>query len=123
MSSLGDIKLGLPLAIAIAIHNIPEGMAIAGPIYAATGNKKKAFSYSLLAGVAEPVGALIGLLFLFPYLNPGVLGLLFGFVAGVMVFISFDELLPVCFDKKQDHTSIMGVISGMILVALSLRLL
>ena len=122
ISSLGDIKLGAALAFAIAIHNIPEGIAIAVPIYFATKNKAKAFWYSLFAGITEPIGALIGLFILMPFLNKFVLSFFFAIVAGIMVFISFDELLPLSFKEEGSHLSILGVISGMLLMSLSLYL-
>ena len=115
--------LGISLAVAIAIHNIPEGIAIAMPIYCASRNKKKAFFYSFLAGIAEPIGALIGLFILLPFLNNQILSLALAFVAGVMVFISFDELLPLSFGNRRRHVSVIGVLCGMIIIALSLFLL
>lgn len=93
-SALGNIDIAIPIVIAIAIHNIPEGIAVSVPIYQATGSHKKAFWYSLLSGMAEPVGALIGFLFLLPFWTPTIHALLLAFVSGIMVFISFDELLP-----------------------------
>ncbi|MBM3252361.1 MAG: zinc transporter ZupT [Candidatus Omnitrophica bacterium] len=122
MSSLVDIKLGVSLALAIALHNFPEGVAISLPIFYATKSKKKAFWYSFLAGIAEPVGALIGLLILMPFLSPAVLSFTLAFVAGIMVFISFDELLPLSYQGGEYHISILGVIIGMLIMALSLSL-
>jgi ZIP family zinc transporter len=123
MSSLTDINLGIALAVAIAIHNIPEGIAVAMPIFYATKSRATAFWYSLLAGIAEPVGAVIGFLVLLPFLSPTVLSLMLAFVAGIMVFISFDELLPLSFEKGGVHLSIFGFILGMAIMALSLYLL
>jgi len=123
MSALGDISLGVPLAFAIAVHNIPEGIAIAMPIFYATKSRAKAFWYSLLSGIAEPVGAMVGFLLLMPFLNDAVLSLSLAFVAGIMVFISFDELLPLSFKDDQGHLSVIGLIIGMIIMALSLYLL
>ncbi|RMF55137.1 zinc transporter ZupT [Candidatus Woesearchaeota archaeon] len=123
VSSLGDISLGVPLAFAIAIHNIPEGIAVAMPIYYATKSKAKAFWYSLFSGIAEPVGAVIGILILMPFLNPSILSLSLAFVAGIMVFISFDELLPLSFKSDNNHVSIIGLILGMAVMAISLYLL
>jgi len=123
MSALGDVKLGVALAFAIAIHNIPEGVAVAIPIFYATGSRKKAFWYSFLSGIAEPIGALIGVAVLMPFLNQTVLSFCLAFVAGIMVFISFDELLPLTYEQEHEHLSIIGVISGMIIMAFSLWLL
>jgi len=123
MSAMGDVRLGIALAFAIAIHNIPEGIAVAMPIYYATGSRKKAFWLSLLSGIAEPIGALIGIIFLRPFLNPTVLSLSLAFVAGIMVFISFDEILPLSYQDEKGHLSMMGLILGMFVMALSLHLL
>jgi ZIP family zinc transporter len=123
MSSMTDIKLGLALAIAIALHNIPEGVAIAMPIYYATKSKRKAFWYSFLSGFAEPAGAVVGVLLFMPFLNASVVAATLAFVAGIMVFISFDELLPLSCQSEGYHISILGVISGMAIMALSLILI
>ena len=123
MSSIGDLKLGVALAVAIAIHNIPEGIAVAIPIYYATKSRKKAFWYSLLSGIAEPIGALVGVLLLTPFLSASFMAFLLAFVGGIMVFISFDELLPLAFQQEECHVSITGIIVGMMVMALSLHLL
>ncbi|MFH0763570.1 MAG: zinc transporter ZupT [Candidatus Omnitrophota bacterium] len=123
MSALVDIKLGAALAIAIALHNIPEGIAVAMPIFYATKSKRKAFWYSFLAGFAEPAGAVIAILVLMPFLNQAVLSYSLAFVAGIMVFISFDELLPLSCQNDGYHISIFGVIIGMAVMALSLILI
>jgi ZIP family zinc transporter len=122
ISSMSDISLGLPLAFAIAVHNIPEGIAVAMPVYYATKSRKKAFWYSMLSGVAEPVGALVAALFLMPFITPSILAGCLAFVAGIMVFISFDELLPLTFKDEKGHTPIIGIIFGMALMAFSLYL-
>ena len=69
-AAITDPSLGIAIAVAIAIHNIPEGIAVSVPIYYATGDKRKAFWYSFSSGLAEPVGALIGYLILMPFLIP-----------------------------------------------------
>ncbi len=123
VSSIGDISLGIPLAFAIAMHNIPEGIAVSIPIYYATKSRSKAFWYSFLSGIAEPVGAVIAKLILMPFLTPTVLALSLAFVAGIMVFVSFDELLPLSFQNHEGHVSVSGFIIGMAVMALSLYLL
>ncbi len=115
--------LGVSIAVAIAIHNIPEGLAVSVPVYAATGSRKKAFLWSFLSGVAEPVGAGLAALVLMPFLTPAVLGLVLAAVAGIMVFISFDELVPVAHSYGFEHLAIGGVIAGMAVMAFSLWLL
>lgn len=120
VSALKDTKLGIAIAIAIAIHNIPEGVAVSIPIYYATGNRKKAFVYSFISGLAEPVGALIGYAIVFSFFNDVVFGILLASVAGIMVFISLDELLPTAREYGQHHLAAYGLIAGMVVMALSL---
>ncbi len=122
-TALTDIKLGIPIAIAIALHNIPEGIAVSVPIFYATGNRKKAFLYSFLSGLAEPVGAVIGYLILYSFFNDVVFGILFASVAGIMVFISLDELLPAAEEYGKHHLSIYGLVAGMMVMAVSLLIL
>lgn len=121
-SALKDPALGVSIAIAIAIHNIPEGIAVSVPIYYATGDKKKAFFYSFLSGLSEPVGALVGYVLLYRYFNDVVFGILFASVAGIMVFISLDELLPAAQKYGEHHLSIYGLVTGMVVMAVSLLL-
>lgn len=123
MSAIQDPALGIAIAIAVAIHNIPEGIAVSVPIYYATGSKKKAFKYSFLSGLAEPVGAIVAWLFLMPFLSDTLFGIVFAGVAGIMVFISLDELLPAAKRYDEAHLSIYGLIAGMLVMALSLVLL
>ncbi|MUK89199.1 zinc transporter ZupT [Ornithinibacillus sp. L9] len=123
VSTLQDPTVGFAIAIAIAIHNIPEGIAVSVPIYYATGSKKKAFKLSFLSGLAEPVGAIVAFLILMPFLNDLMFGVIFAAVAGIMVFISLDELLPAAKKYDEAHLSIYGLISGMAVMAVSLLLL
>lgn len=122
VSALQEPSIAIPIVVAIAIHNIPEGIAVSVPIYHATQSKIKAFKYSFLSGVAEPVGAIIAWLLLMPIMNDIVFGIIFAGVAGIMVFISFDELLPAAREYGEHHLSIYGLISGMIVMAVSLLL-
>ena len=122
IATLQDPSLGIPIAVAIAIHNIPEGIAVSIPIYYATGSRKKAFIYSFLSGLAEPVGAGIGFLVLMPFLTETLFGILFASVAGIMVFISLDQLLPAAREYGEHHLSIYGLVGGMMVMALSLLL-
>ncbi|MFO7940417.1 MAG: zinc transporter ZupT [Bacteroidales bacterium] len=121
-AALSDPSLGIAIAVAIAIHNIPEGIAVSVPIYHATNNKKKAFWYSFASGLAEPVGALVGYLILMPFLSDALFGILFAAVAGIMVFISLDELLPSAREYGEHHLSIYGLVAGMAVMAISLLL-
>ncbi|MDR0420817.1 MAG: zinc transporter ZupT [Prevotellaceae bacterium] len=123
VAAIENPTLGIAIAVAIAIHNIPEGIAISVPIYYATENKKKAFSLSFLSGLAEPVGAILAYLILMPFISPVVMGCVFSTVAGIMVFISFDELLPAAREYGEHHVSIFGLVSGMLIMAVSLILL
>jgi len=115
-----DLSVAIPITIAIAIHNIPEGIAVSVPIYHATGNKRKAFWLSFLSGLAEPLGAVIAYLFLMPFWSPLVNGLVMAGVAGIMVYISVDELLPTAEKYGKHHISIAGMVAGMIVMAFSL---
>ncbi len=128
LAALDDPTLGVAIAIAIALHNIPEGVSVSVPIYYATGDRKKAFLYSLSSGLAEPVGALFAYLLIMVFLGGGeipthFMGLLFGGVAGTMVYISVDELLPTSQAYGKGHDSIFGLIGGMVVMAISLLIL
>jgi ZIP family zinc transporter len=123
VSTLADPRLGAAIAVAIALHNIPEGLAVAAPVYAATGSRKQAFLWSSLSGVAEPVGAALAAIFLLPFLRDAVLAAVLAGVAGLMVFISLDELLPAAREHGEEHLAIVGAVTGMTVMALSLWLL
>lgn len=122
VGALEDPALGISIAVAIAIHNIPEGIAVSVPLYYATGSRKKAFTLSTLSGFAEPVGAVVGFFILSQFFNELTFGLLFASVAGIMVFISLDELLPTAEKYGEHHLAIYGVICGMVVMAISLLL-
>ena len=122
VSALQEPSGAVPIIIAIAIHNIPEGIAVSAPIYQATGSKKKAFVYSFLSGLAEPVGALLGWLLLLPIMNDALFGILMAGVAGVMVYISIDELLPAAEKCGEHRLTVQGFIAGMAVMAFSLLL-
>lgn len=121
-SALSSLDVAIPITVAIAIHNIPEGIAVAVPIHHATGSRKKAFWYSFLSGLAEPLGALVAYFFLIQFWSPVLNGLVLAAVAGIMVFISLDELLPSAEKYGKHHLSIIGVVMGMLVMAVSLYL-
>ena len=130
LAALQDPSLGIAIAIAVALHNIPEGISVSVPIFYATGNRRKAFLYSFLSGLAEPVGALLAYFALRLFVGggngvfpPQVMGILFGLVAGIMVYISVDELLPTSRAYGKGHDSLLGLIGGMAVMALSLLLM
>jgi ZIP family zinc transporter len=130
LAALQDPGLGLAIAIAIALHNIPEGISVSVPIYYATGDRKKAFVYSLLSGLSEPVGAVIAYLVLITLLGGSgaevpqeIMGILFAGVAGIMVYISLDELLPTSRAYGRGHDSLYGLVAGMLVMAVSLVLM
>ncbi len=120
ISAVHDIRLGIALAIAIALHNIPEGFSIGMPIFYATNDRKKTFGYSMAAGLAEPIGALLVMLLFGAFLTQEVVFLALGFVAGIMVFISLDELLPLSFKESDPHHVVLGIISGMLIMFITL---
>lgn len=122
-AAVEDPAIGVALAIAIALHNIPEGVSVSVPIYYATGRRRRAFAYAAASGVAEPLGAMLGYFILAPLLNPTAIGVVFAGVAGIMVFISLDELLPTAREYSRGHETIYGMGAGMAVMALSLLLL
>lgn len=123
LTALSSPDVALPIMLAIMIHNIPEGISVAVLIYYATGSKSRAFLLGLASGLAEPLGALIGYLFLRPFISPTLLQVTNAVIAGVMVYISFDELLPAAERYGKHHQAILGVISGMAVMALTLVVL
>ncbi len=116
-AALTDPAVAISVAVAIALHNIPEGISISIPVYYATGSRKKAFWYSFLSGASEPIGAVVGHLVLRPYLSDQMLGIVFAAVAGIMVFISLDQLVPHAKKYDEGHASVYGLISGMAVMA------
>ncbi len=130
LAALQNPSLGVAIAVAVALHNIPEGISVSVPIFYATGNRRKAFFYSFASGVAEPVGAVIAYLVLRLVVGgpagavpPELMGILFGGVAGIMVYISLDELLPTSRAYGRGHDSLLGLVAGMVVMALSLLLM
>ncbi len=117
---LEDPGVGISLALAITVHNIPEGVSIAIPVYFATKNKPLAIGACLLSGLAEPIGAAIGYGILRPFLSEPVFGAVFGLIAGVMVFLSLDELIPAAKHYAKGHETVYGLVLGMALMAISL---
>ena len=111
--------VALPVVLAIAIHNIPEGIAVSVPVYYATGSRKKAFIYSFVSGLSEPLGAIVAYLILRPFYSETLNSIMFSAVAGIMVYISVDELLPSAREYGHHHLSIYGLITGMIIMAIS----
>jgi ZIP family zinc transporter len=123
-------QLGVAIAVAVALHNIPEGISVSVPIYYATGSRWKAFMWSCLSGLAEPIGAFVlwavlACIYRNPVFTPPVflLGLISSAVAGIMVFISLDELLPASRTYGRGHDSLYGLVVGMAIMAISLVLL
>lgn len=121
-AALQNPSLGISVAVAIAIHNIPEGIAVSVPIFYATGDRRKAFKYSFLSGLSEPLGAIVGYVLLRSFMSDFVFGYVFAMVGGIMVFISLDELLPSAQKFGEHHLSIYGLIAGMIVMAISLMM-
>ena len=120
--TLDDPQVGLSVALAIAIHNIPEGIAVVVPIYYATRNRSLAFGFGALSGLAEPLGAIIGYALLQPFITDYVLGVVFAAVAGIMVYISIDSLLPAARQYGNAQLALYGMIAGMAVMAASLLL-
>ncbi len=122
-TAVEDPSLGIAIAVAVALHNIPEGISVSIPIYYATGNRRKAFLWSLMSGLAEPLGALLAYALLMPFMSETMMGAILAAVAGIMVYISIDELLPAAREYGQAHISIYGVITGMAIMAASIIIL
>jgi ZIP family zinc transporter len=123
VSGYQDTSLGISVALAIALHNIPEGIAIAMPIYYATKSRYKAIKYSFLSGMAEPLGALIAFLFLKPFINELILGIIFAIVSGIMLYISLDELIPSSRKYGYHRLSIASIFLGISIMPLTHLLL
>jgi ZIP family zinc transporter len=123
IGTIKGVQLGILLAFAIALHNIPEGIAVSVPVYACTNSKRKAFMWSFLSGISEPIGAIITWLILSPFINEFILNAMLAVVGGLMVYISLDELLPMSRSLAKEHLSILGIISGMFVMAISLAIL
>lgn len=121
--AVADPVIAVPIALAIAIHNIPEGIAVAVPIREATGSRRAAVKWATLSGLAEPLGALVGYLILAPFITPALLGLIFAAIAGIMVFVSVDKLLPTAIQAGHHHVMIYGLVAGMAVMAVSLLLM
>lgn len=122
IAALESPQVAIPVVLAIAVHNIPEGIAVAVPIREATGSRAKGLGWATLSGLAEPAGAVIGFLILQPFMGPSTLGLAFAAIAGIMVFVSLDELLPTAVATGKHHVAIYGLIAGMAIMAVSLLL-
>ena len=123
VGAIANPRLGVGIALAIAIHNIPEGLAISAPVYYATGDRRQAFALSFASGLAEPIGALVGYGLLRHFFSDVVFGVVFASVAGIMVYICFDELLPAARRHGAHQVMIAGVMAGMAVMSLSLVLL
>ncbi len=120
MAGYADIRIGLPVALSIAMHNIPEGIAVAVPIYYGTGSRSKAFWTSALSGLSEPIGALLAFLCLSPFMSKATLGGVFGVVAGIMIYIAFGELIPASSRYKRPRASLAGIIAGAVVMLLAM---
>ena len=123
VSTLNNTKIGIIVALAIAIHNVIEGITVSVPLFYATGDRNKAFLYSFLSGLIEPLGAILGFLILGPFLTPTLMAVLPAFIAGIMIYISLDEILPMAHRYGYGHLVILGVILGMLAIAISLLML
>lgn len=121
-AGLRDISVAIPMAIAVVLHNIPLSIAISVPIYRATNSRKKAFLYTTIVGLFQPIGAILGYLIFARSFNDLIFGILFCMVAGIMIFVTFDELLPMSYEYKNHHVPVYGTISGILVMAISLML-
>ena len=122
-AALGDPSVAVAITVAIALHNIPEGIAVAVPVFQATGSRARAIGLSFLSGLSEPLGAVIGFLLLRPFLTDALFGASLAAVAGIMVFISLDKLLPTAEKYGGHHLCVYGIVAGMAVMAVSLAML
>lgn len=120
MSAMVSPELGISIAIAIALHNIPEGIAVAVPIFQSSGSKARALKLTFFSGFAEPLGGLAGYFLVRPFMTDTIFGMVFAVVAGIMVYISLDELLPASREYGEEHLSIYGVVAGMVVMGISM---
>lgn len=116
ITSTQNISLGITLTIAIALHNIPEGISISIPIYYSTNSKLKAFIYTLISGLSEPIGAIIAYLFLARFVNDTILGIIYSVIAGMMVNISINELCKESINYNKKNTFIYFIIGSFIMI-------
>jgi ZIP family zinc transporter len=119
MAGYSDTSLGITIAVAISMHNIPEGLAVAMPIYVSTGSKKKAFKYTFLSAIAEPVGALLAFAVLRPFINDMLMGIVFAFIAGIMIYIAIEELIPSSRQYGHKGLALFSVFFGICLMPLA----
>lgn len=115
-----NLQIGLPVAVSIALHNIPEGIAVSAPIYYGTGSRRKAFAFSALSGLSEPLGALLAFTVLRPFMSPLVLGVLFAWVAGIMLYLSFAGLIPSAQAGGRTGFAVAGIFAGLVFMQFAL---
>ena len=123
VTASSDMELGMGIALAVAIHNIPEGLAVAGPMYAATGSKMKAIFWACVSGMAEILGGIIAFMLVGPMVSPVIIAAVMAAVAGIMVALSVDELMPLAREIDPHNNPSYGVLCGMTVMGLSLTLL
>jgi len=121
-AALSDPMVGSSVALAVALHNLPEGIAVAIPLFYATARRGRAAGLAFLSGLAEPLGALAAFLILRPFLDDALMGIIFAIVAGIMVFISLDQLAPNAKLYSRGHQSVYGLMAGMAIMAVLLNL-
>lgn len=119
LSASTNLTLGIAITLAIALHNIPEGITISVPIYESTGSKKKAFIYTLISGMAEPLGAILAFLFLKPVVTDNLMGIILALTAGIMLYISVNKLLVEAFKYKEKSASVIAFIIGLVFMLIS----
>lgn len=122
LSSYQNMSLGIKLGFAIMLHNIPEGISIAVPIYYATKNKRKAIKATLISGMAEPLGAILAFVFLKKYISVTMISITLIIVAGLMITLSIQELLPKALTYKENKLLYLGFFSGVGVVLLNILL-
>ncbi|MDR3552332.1 MAG: zinc transporter ZupT [Clostridia bacterium] len=122
MAGYSNFRLGLPVTISISLHNIPEGIAVSMPIFYGTGSRKRALGISTLSGLSEPLGALLAFLILAPFLSSALLGVIFGAVAGIMIYLSFQELIPASEGYGHLELALLGIAGGSAVMLAAIKL-
>ncbi len=119
LSSMQDMNMGIHLGLAIMLHNIPEGISIAVPIYYSTKSKKEALKKTFLSGFAEPLGAILAFVLFKNYITDSLISIVLLFVAGIMITISIEEILPETLKYKENSYIIKGFLAGIILIVIN----
>ena len=119
----GALRSALITGAALVLHNLPEGLAVALPLYYATGSRRRAVGAAFASGLAEPAGAVLAYALVGGRLRPGFLNGLLVLVAGVMVWVSLAQLVPTALTFGGRRASAAGFGAGVAVMAIGIALL